>query len=173
MENLHIGDPRLLKTDIGPVIDQASVNKLTAHCQELESKQQLLYQVPFIEEKNISSATFIAPALFEINHINELEDEYFGPLLHVIRYKSANINQVIQSINETGFALTLGIHSRNQTFISHIITHSKAGNCYINRNQIGAQVGVQPFGGNGLSGTGPKAGGPNYLTRFTCIKTVS
>ena len=115
--------------------------------------------------------TFVAPTAIEIDSINQLVKENFGPILHVIRYSTDSLDQVIDSINGTGFGLTFGIHSRNETFAADIARRIDVGNVYINRNQIGAVVGVQPFGGRGMSGTGPKAGGPHYLTRFVTEKT--
>ena len=117
--------------------------------------------------------TFVAPTAIEIDSISQLVKENFGPILHVIRYSTDNIEEVIESINNTGFGLTFGIHSRNETFAYEVASKIDVGNVYINRNQIGAIVGVQPFGGRGMSGTGPKAGGPHYLTRFITEKTRS
>jgi RHH-type proline utilization regulon transcriptional repressor/proline dehydrogenase/delta 1-pyrroline-5-carboxylate dehydrogenase len=116
---------------------------------------------------------YVAPHVFEIPSIGLLEKEVFGPILHVIRYRAANLRGVVNEINSTGFGLTLGVFSRIEERIDFIATHVRAGNIYINRSMVGATVGVQPFGGEGLSGTGPKAGGAHYLTRFCTERTVS
>ena len=120
-----------------------------------------------------SKGFFFAPLVFEISRLSQLEGETFGPILHVIRYRSQDIDAVIADINASGFGLTLGIHSRIDGFAQQLFKQTKIGNTYINRNMVGAVVGVNPFGGQGLSGTGPKAGGPNYLQRFACEKTLT
>jgi RHH-type transcriptional regulator, proline utilization regulon repressor / proline dehydrogenase / delta 1-pyrroline-5-carboxylate dehydrogenase len=112
------------------------------------------------------AGTYVSPAIFEIDRIGRLDREVFGPVLHIVRYPGGRLDRVVQAINETGFGLTLGVHSRISAVADFVAEHAKVGNLYVNRNQIGAVVGVQPFGGEGLSGTGPKAGGPNYLVRF-------
>ena len=117
--------------------------------------------------------TFFAPTAWELNSINELDREKFGPALHVIRWKADELDQVVDAINATGFGLTLGIHSRIDETVDRIVKRARVGNIYVNRNQIGAVVGVQPFGGQGMSGTGPKAGGPHYLPRFATEKAVT
>ena len=117
--------------------------------------------------------TFFAPAAWELHAIAQLDREKFGPALHVVRWKADELDTVIDTINATGYGLTLGIHSRIDATIERIVSRAKVGNIYVNRNQIGAVVGVQPFGGQGLSGTGPKAGGPHYLPRFATEKTVT
>ena len=169
MDELSIGHPGLLKTDVGPVIDATAQNNLNAHIVHIQQVGKLIKQV------NLPSGTehghFVAPTAVEIDSIKVLEKEHFGPILHVIRYKSTELRKVIADINSTGFGLTLGIHSRNEGHALEIADKVGVGNVYINRNQIGAVVGVQPFGGQGLSGTGPKAGGPHYLTRFVTEKT--
>ncbi|WOT04579.1 bifunctional proline dehydrogenase/L-glutamate gamma-semialdehyde dehydrogenase PutA [Shewanella youngdeokensis] len=169
MDELSIGDPSLVKTDVGPVIDAAAAANLYAHIDHIKQVGKLLKQVelPTATDKG----HFVTPTAVEIDSIKMLEKEHFGPILHVIRYKAANLNKVIEDINATGFGLTLGIHSRNEGHAIEIAAKANVGNVYINRNQIGAVVGVQPFGGQGLSGTGPKAGGPHYLTRFVTEKT--
>ena len=120
-----------------------------------------------------SSGTFFAPTLIEIDNIDVLQREVFGPVLHVLRYRGKDLAATIEAINETGYGLTMGLHSRIDSRARYIAEYSGAGNIYINRNMIGAVVGVQPFGGRGLSGTGPKAGGPHYLPRFGTEFTVS
>ena len=117
---------------------------------------------------------FVPPTAIEINNLDLLQQEHFGPILHVVRFKSCELHQVIDQINQTGFGLTMAIHSRNECTYFDIEQRAQVGNCYINRDQVGAAVGVQPFGGQGLSGTGPKAGGPHYLYRFTqeCVQPI-
>ena len=169
MDELSIGDPNLVKTDVGPVIDATAKANLNAHIDHIKQVGKLLKQVELPEiTKN---GHFVAPTAIEIDSIKVLEKEHFGPILHVIRYKAADLAKVIDEINSTGFGLTLGIHSRNEGHALEVAAKVNVGNVYINRNQIGAVVGVQPFGGQGLSGTGPKAGGPHYLTRFVTEKT--
>jgi RHH-type transcriptional regulator, proline utilization regulon repressor / proline dehydrogenase / delta 1-pyrroline-5-carboxylate dehydrogenase len=119
------------------------------------------------------NGSFVAPCVFEIPRLDMLDHEVFGPVLHVIRYQRTALDQVIEAINGSGYGLTLGIASRIESTIRHIQSRARVGNLYINRNMIGAVVGVQPFGGEGLSGTGPKAGGPHYLLRFATERTVS
>ncbi|WP_094751495.1 bifunctional proline dehydrogenase/L-glutamate gamma-semialdehyde dehydrogenase PutA [Psychromonas sp. CD1] len=165
MTELKIGLPFLHRTDIGPVIDAQAKAKLAVHIQTMTKKYKLLAQCKL--DSTCAYGYFIAPSMFEIESLGNLEHEQFGPILHVIRYSSDQLEQVISQINASGYGLTLGIHSRNEANYLHIATQVKVGNCYINRDQIGAAVGVQPFGGQGLSGTGPKAGGPRYLYRFT------
>ncbi|MHA2937842.1 bifunctional proline dehydrogenase/L-glutamate gamma-semialdehyde dehydrogenase PutA [Vibrio sp. RC27] len=167
MDELSVGLPYLHKTDVGPIIDKAAKQKLQAHIDEMTSKHTLIKQMPLSAE--CENGDFIAPCVFEIPDISCLKEESFGPVLHVIRYKSTELVELVEKINNTGYGLTLGIHSRNETTYRWIEKHAKVGNSYINRDQVGAVVGVQPFGGQGLSGTGPKAGGPNYLYRFTQV----
>ncbi len=169
MQELNVGEPGLLKTDVGPVIDAEAQTKLINHIRKLSqtSKWQCRANLP----QNSDQGYFVPPSAFEINGIEELAEEQFGPILHIVRYNATELDKVIKSINDTGFGLTLGIHSRNESTALYIEKNVKVGNTYINRNQIGAVVGVQPFGGRGLSGTGPKAGGPHYLHRFTNERT--
>ncbi|RVU31454.1 bifunctional proline dehydrogenase/L-glutamate gamma-semialdehyde dehydrogenase PutA [Neptunomonas marina] len=163
-----VGDPSLHQTDVGPVIDREAQAGLLAHIERMQQEATLIAQTPL--PHNAEQGTFVAPTAFEINSIDQLGREQFGPILHVVRYKASELDQIIDRINATGYGLTLGIHSRNETTSVHITQRVRAGNMYVNRDQVGAVVGVQPFGGQGLSGTGPKAGGPHYLKRFT--KTV-
>lgn len=163
MKELSLGDPSLLSTDIGPVIDQRALKTLTDHVEYMKGKGKLLYKCELPKEND---GTFFAPHFFEIDNINVLEKEVFGPCVHLVRFKGKEIDKVIEQINSTGFGLTMGIHSRIEERAYELARLSRAGNVYINRNMIGAIVGVQPFGGRGLSGTGPKAGGPNYLPRL-------
>jgi RHH-type proline utilization regulon transcriptional repressor/proline dehydrogenase/delta 1-pyrroline-5-carboxylate dehydrogenase len=131
----------------------------------------LIYQCELSPE--IVHGSFFAPRAFEIARLDLLQQEVFGPILHVIRYPAARIDGVIKAINRSGYGLTLGIHSRIDATIQHIQRRARVGNCYVNRDMIGAVVGVQPFGGEGLSGTGPKAGGPDYLRRFAVERTLT
>ena len=167
MEELNVGLPYLHKTDVGPVIDEKAKDKLQSHINEMKATQHLVKQLELSEE--CGKGDFIAPCAFEISGIDCLKEEHFGPILHIVRYKAHELPQLIEAINNTGYGLTLGIHSRNETTYRWIETHARTGNSYINRDQVGAVVGVQPFGGQGLSGTGPKAGGPHYLYRFTQV----
>lgn len=169
MQELHVGNPLNYKTDVGPVIDNNAKALLDGHIEEISKHGKLIATAPMSSEAQIGS--FVQPTAIEINSISQLSKEHFGPILHVIRYKAEDIDRVIDEINSTGFGLTLGVHSRNESFALKIADEINVGNVYINRNQVGAVVGVQPFGGQGLSGTGPKAGGPHYLTRFITEKT--
>ncbi len=165
MNELSVGLPYLHSTDIGPVIDKTAKDKLQAHIDDMSKTQKLITQaeLPTV----CGNGDFIAPTAFEIDNINVLKEEHFGPILHIVRFKASKLADVVNEINATGYGLTMGIHSRNETTYRWIEKHARVGNCYINRDQVGAVVGVQPFGGQGLSGTGPKAGGPHYLFRFT------
>jgi RHH-type proline utilization regulon transcriptional repressor/proline dehydrogenase/delta 1-pyrroline-5-carboxylate dehydrogenase len=171
MEELQVGDPLLHETDVGPVIDGIAKTNLEQHITDIQQAGRLIARAPMPDYT--MGGTFVAPTAIEIDSISQLVKENFGPILHVIRYSTDNIEEVIESINNTGFGLTFGIHSRNETFAYEVASKIDVGNVYINRNQIGAIVGVQPFGGRGMSGTGPKAGGPHYLTRFITEKTRS
>ncbi|WP_422410249.1 MULTISPECIES: bifunctional proline dehydrogenase/L-glutamate gamma-semialdehyde dehydrogenase PutA [unclassified Endozoicomonas] len=169
MAELKVGHPALQETDLGPVISEIALKGLQAHIDRMKQEARLIAEVDLGAECN--EGYFIAPVAFEIESISQLEKEHFGPILHLIRYKASELDKVIQEINGTGYGLTLGVHSRNEATSSYIEQSLKVGNAYINRNQIGAVVGVQPFGGQGLSGTGPKAGGPHYLYRFATERT--
>ncbi|MSP53177.1 MAG: bifunctional proline dehydrogenase/L-glutamate gamma-semialdehyde dehydrogenase PutA [Gammaproteobacteria bacterium] len=171
MACLTVADPGLLSTDIGPVIDPAARQGLLEHIESMKQKARLIYQVPLGTDTNAGS--FVAPTAFEINDISQLKREVFGPILHVIRYKLDDLDKVLDAINNTGYGLTFGIQSRLVERIHTIQTRLHVGNCYVNRNMIGAVVGVQPFGGEGLSGTGPKAGGPHYITRLCVERTLT
>lgn len=169
MQELKVGDPTLLKTDLGPVIDQASQEELLTHVKELKDAGKLIAETPMPE--GLADGHFIAPTAFQIDSINDLSQEWFGPILHLVTYRAKDLDKVIAEINDYGYGLTLGIHSRNEKTATYIDKRVRVGNVYINRNMIGATVGVQPFGGQGLSGTGPKAGGPHYLHRFATEHT--
>ncbi len=171
MDELVVGDPALLSTDVGPVIDEPARRVLEAHAERMAKEARLIHCVRLPEA--CANGTFFAPRAFEIDSLDRLTREVFGPVLHVLRWKAADLDQVIDAINATGYGLTLGIHSRIDSTIERIAKGVKAGNCYVNRNMIGAVVGVQPFGGEGLSGTGPKAGGPHYLPRFATERTLT
>ena len=171
MQELSIGDPGQLYTDIGPVIDHAALEPLKNHLEKIQRQAKLLYQSPLAE--GLQFGSFFPPSLIEISSLSQLTQEVFGPVLHLIRYGAPALNQVIDAVNATGYGLTLGIHSRIDANIKTIRQRVKVGNIYINRNMIGAVVGVQPFGGMGLSGTGPKAGGPDYVRRFAIEQTVT
>lgn len=172
MNELHIGDPRDLGTDVGPVIDEDARKSLLAHIEKLKGENRLVAETPMAAE-HTQHGTFIAPVAFTIDSINALTQEQFGPVLHIVRYKASELKRVIDDINGRGYGLTFGVHSRNESFAAEIAQKIRVGNVYINRNIIGAVVGVQPFGGQGLSGTGPKAGGPHYLQRFITEKTIT
>lgn len=168
MAELHIGDPAELETDIGPVIDRDAMNRLRAHEKGLEQTAKFIARTPLPDD--LPDGNYFAPCCFEIESINVLERENFGPILHIVRFDIENLDAVIEDINRTGYGLTFGIHSRNETLVDRVVKQVNAGNIYVNRNMVGAVVGTQPFGGRGLSGTGPKAGGPNYLHRFMVEK---
>ncbi|HET8802555.1 MAG TPA: bifunctional proline dehydrogenase/L-glutamate gamma-semialdehyde dehydrogenase PutA [Marinobacter sp.] len=169
MEQLSVGDPGLLSTDVGPVVDRAAKNALQQHLDHLDTYARFIARTPL--PATCSSGCFIAPTAYGIHRMSELDSEHFGPVLHVVRYSASALDEVIDEINGCGYGLTLGIHSRSESTAAYIEQSVKVGNCYINRNQIGAVVGAQPFGGQGLSGTGPKAGGPHYLLRFATERT--
>jgi RHH-type proline utilization regulon transcriptional repressor/proline dehydrogenase/delta 1-pyrroline-5-carboxylate dehydrogenase len=171
MEQLTIGDPMLLTTDVGPVIDVASRDMLRAHAEDITRKSSWSHTCDLRPEHE--QGTFFAPAAVEIDSLSRLKGEVFGPIVHLIRYDARKIDEVIEAVNATGFGLTLGIHTRVDATARYIAARVRAGNVYVNRNMIGAVVGVQPFGGRGLSGTGPKAGGPYYLHRFATEQTVT
>ncbi|WP_291216182.1 bifunctional proline dehydrogenase/L-glutamate gamma-semialdehyde dehydrogenase PutA [Dokdonella sp.] len=171
MDELVVGDPAKLSTDVGPVIDPPSCASLDDHAAKMEGVARLINEAKLPPEA--AHGTFFAPRAYEIPSIAVLTREVFGPALHVVRWKASELDQVIDAINATGFGLTLGIHSRVDDTIQHIARRARVGNCYVNRNQIGAVVGVQPFGGENLSGTGPKAGGPHYLLRFATERTLT
>ncbi|HTZ34955.1 MAG TPA: bifunctional proline dehydrogenase/L-glutamate gamma-semialdehyde dehydrogenase PutA, partial [Stellaceae bacterium] len=171
MEELAIGDPALIATDVGPVIDEPARAALASHAERMEREGRLLYRC--VLPPGTEHGTFFAPRAFEIDSARRLTGEVFGPILHVVRWPADRLDRVIDEIAATGFALTLGIHSRIDDTSRHILGRLGVGNSYVNRNMIGAVVGVQPFGGERLSGTGPKAGGPYYLHRFATERTVS
>lgn len=164
---LRIGDASDIATHVGPVIDLEAKQRLDAHIARMKTEARLHFAGTARE------GCFVAPHIFELKEAGELTEEVFGPILHVVRYPAENLEGVLQAIERTGYGLTLGVHSRIDDTIEAIIDRVQIGNVYVNRNMIGAVVGVQPFGGNGLSGTGPKAGGPHYLARFATEQTVT
>jgi RHH-type transcriptional regulator, proline utilization regulon repressor / proline dehydrogenase / delta 1-pyrroline-5-carboxylate dehydrogenase len=163
-EELEIGDPLNYATDLGPVIDVTAQDTIEAH--KLKMKQTAKLLVDRALPAACRVGTYVAPAIFEIEAISQLQREVFGPVLHVVRYERGYLDDVLSAINATGYGLTLSVHSRIGAVADHVADVARVGNLYVNRNQIGAVPGVQPFGGLGLSGTGPMAGGPNYLLRF-------
>ncbi|MFD2854499.1 L-glutamate gamma-semialdehyde dehydrogenase [Seohaeicola zhoushanensis] len=161
MDALSLGNPWLHATDVGPVIDAEAQGTIRAHIDIARHEGRVLKELPAPQ-----GGTFVAPTLIRIDGIADLEREIFGPVLHVARFKSGELDRVIDAINATGYGLTFGLQTRIDDRVQHVTERVHAGNIYVNRNQIGAIVGSQPFGGEGLSGTGPKAGGPNYMPRF-------
>ncbi|MEC9367957.1 MAG: aldehyde dehydrogenase family protein, partial [Pseudomonadota bacterium] len=161
---LVVGDPAVYSTDVGPVIDAGARRTLDAHKKRMRTEARELLDLPLPDA--CAQGTYISPAIYEIDKIGVLDREVFGPILHVVRYASDRLEQVCDAINATGYGLTAGVHTRISSNAELIARRLRVGNLYINRNQIGAVVGVQPFGGEGLSGTGPKAGGPHTLPRF-------
>ena len=174
MEALTVGDPSDITTDVGPVIDDEAKKALNAHIAEGKAKPLLQLALPGLA----NHGHFVPPTMVTIKKLSDLDREHFGPILHVIRWKSGELDKVIEAINGTGYGLTLGLQSRIDTTRLYVERNARVGNIYVNRNQIGAVVESQPFGGEGLSGTGPKAGGPHYVARFatervTCIDTTA
>jgi RHH-type proline utilization regulon transcriptional repressor/proline dehydrogenase/delta 1-pyrroline-5-carboxylate dehydrogenase len=170
MLELRVGAPEQLHTDVGPVIDARARDAITRHIAEMRAKGRDVYQAAWGDTvaRNVAldQGTFIAPTLIELPSIGELTHEVFGPVLHVIRYRRENLDAVLEDIAATGYGLTMGLHTRIDETIEQVARQAHVGNLYVNRNMVGAVVGVQPFGGEGLSGTGPKAGGPLYLLRL-------
>lgn len=164
MARLNVGDPSRLSTDVGPLIDEAAHARIVQHVENMRDRFKVVGEAPLaigLEDR------FVAPIAFELRQISDLEEEIFGPVLHLVRFGAGGLEQLVEQINSMGYGLTMGLHTRIDARISALADHAEVGNLYVNRNQIGAVVGVQPFGGRGLSGTGPKAGGPNYLKRLT------
>ena len=184
LETYQLGDPAKLSTDIGPVIDERAQQHLLQHIENMMVEGHLVSKLSLPHElenslsrsslsrKNeLKNGSFVTPHIFEISSLDQLPEEVFGPVLHVIRYRADELNHVLTQINKNGYGLTLGVHSRIQAFADYIFNHTMVGNTYINRNMVGAVIGTNPFGGCRLSGTGPKAGGPHYLLRFSTEKT--
>jgi RHH-type proline utilization regulon transcriptional repressor/proline dehydrogenase/delta 1-pyrroline-5-carboxylate dehydrogenase len=171
MDELVIGDPAELRTDIGPVITPAAQQGLERHIERMRREARIIRACRLDESHG--NGSFVAPHLIELRQASQLTREEFGPLLHVVRYRSSDIAAVLESIRATGYGLTLGVQTRLESFWRDVFEKTSIGNTYVNRNMIGAVVGVQPFGGSGLSGTGPKAGGPHYLARFGSERTLT
>lgn len=171
MQQIIVGDPHDYTSDIGPVISADAARELKQHVEIMREQANILFQVQL--NKSLKSGCFFPPTLIELSSLAQLSKEKFGPVLHIIRYHNGELEQIIDAINASGYGLTMGIHSRINSTINTLVKNSKVGNIYINRNMISAVVGVQPFGGMGLSGTGPKAGGPHYLQRFCNEQTVT
>ncbi|AGN80824.1 trifunctional transcriptional regulator/proline dehydrogenase/L-glutamate gamma-semialdehyde dehydrogenase [Pseudomonas putida] len=166
MAESRLGCPDRLAVDIGPVIDAEAKAGIEKHIQGMREKGRAVYQVAIADATEVKRGTFVMPTLIELESFDELKREIFGPVLHVVRYNRRNLDQLIEQINNSGYGLTLGVHTRIDETIAKVVETANAGNMYVNRNIVGAVVGVQPFGGEGLSGTGPKAGGPLYLYRL-------
>jgi len=171
MDELVIGDPRDFKTDVGPVITPVAAQGLAKHVARMRTEARIIKACALGEAH--AHGSFFAPHLIELNNAAQLTREEFGPILHVVRYRSEDILKVLQSIRASHYGLTLGVQTRLESFWRQVFEHTAIGNTYVNRNMIGAVVGVQPFGGTELSGTGPKAGGPHYLTRFANERTLT
>ena len=161
MDELQLGDPWDLSTDVGPVIDARAKARFEAYIEEFAARDAVLHRLETPEQ-----GTFVAPTVLKVSGIAEMKEEIFGPVLHVATFKAEELDAVIAAINASGYGLTFGLHTRIDGRVEDLSERVRAGNIYVNRNQIGAVVGSQPFGGEGLSGTGPKAGGPSYLKRF-------
>jgi RHH-type proline utilization regulon transcriptional repressor/proline dehydrogenase/delta 1-pyrroline-5-carboxylate dehydrogenase len=171
MDELLIGDPSDLQTDVGPVINATARDGLAQHVDRMREEARIVKACVLGESH--AHGSFFAPHLIELDAASQLTHEEFGPILHVVRYRSSEILQVLQAIRDSHFGLTLGVQTRLESFWRQVFAATSIGNTYVNRNMIGAVVGVQPFGGNGLSGTGPKAGGPHYITRFANERTLT
>ena len=171
MAELRIGDPLDYATDIGPVIDADARDKLTSHKAQMAKQAKTILDLPL--PADCAHGTFVSPAAYELESISLLKREIFGPVLHVVRFAGNRIAEVCEALNATGFGLTLGLHTRIESTVNEVRSLVRVGNMYVNRNQIGAVVGAQPFGGEGLSGTGPKAGGGHYMHRFATERVCS
>jgi RHH-type proline utilization regulon transcriptional repressor/proline dehydrogenase/delta 1-pyrroline-5-carboxylate dehydrogenase len=169
MQELNVAKAGEVTTDVGPVIDAGAQKELLEHIEKMKKSAKFIASAP----APVAAGSFVQPHAFEISDISVLEKEVFGPVLHIVRFKGADLHKVADRINSTGFGLTFGIHSRIEDNIQYFASRIRAGNIYVNRSMTGAVVGVQPFGGEGLSGTGPKAGGPYYLLKFLHERTVT
>ena len=165
MAELRVGDPRLLATDVGPLIDDGARDRIAAHVETMKREARLIHECQLGPET--AAGSFLAPVAFELQSSAQLPGEVFGPVLHVLRFRAEALDRTVDEINAMGYGLTMGLHSRIDHTVERASDRARVGNLYVNRNQIGAVVGAQPFGGEGLSGTGPKAGGPHYLLAFT------
>ncbi|WP_087746232.1 MULTISPECIES: trifunctional transcriptional regulator/proline dehydrogenase/L-glutamate gamma-semialdehyde dehydrogenase [unclassified Acidovorax] len=166
MGELRVGNPAELRVDVGPVIDAEAQTGIVQHIEKFKAQGHRVFQHPNHVSAASAQGTFVPPTLIDLNHIGELQREVFGPVLHLVRYARNDLDQLLNQINATGYGLTQGVHTRIDETIARVVNRAHAGNVYVNRNMVGAVVGVQPFGGEGLSGTGPKAGGPLYLLRL-------
>ncbi|HYX03447.1 MAG TPA: aldehyde dehydrogenase family protein, partial [Reyranella sp.] len=164
MAELAVGNPERLSVDVGPVISEEARKRLVEHVERMRARGHAVHQLDPTEETR--AGIFVPPTIIEIRAVSDLPGEVFGPILHVLRYRREDMEAVVRAVNATGFGLTFGVHSRIDETIERVTAASAAGNQYVNRTMIGAVVGVQPFGGHGLSGTGPKAGGPLYVHRL-------
>jgi len=166
-KELRLGDPARPDTHIGPVIDAEAKDRLDAHIARMKREAKVLHA------GEAPQGLYVAPHIFGLRRVEDLGEEIFGPVLHVVRYRAGDVMTVVEAVEASGYGLTFGMHSRIDSDIEKVTSRLQTGNIYINRNMIGAVVGVQPFGGHGLSGTGPKAGGPNYLLRFATEQVIS
>lgn len=166
MGELRVGNPGALRVDVGPVIDAEAQAGIAQHIEKFKAQGHRVFQHTSHLVATSAPGTFVPPTLIELNHIGELQREVFGPVLHLVRYARNDLDRLLDQINATGYGLTQGVHTRIDETIARVVNRAHAGNVYVNRNMVGAVVGVQPFGGEGLSGTGPKAGGPLYLLRL-------
>ena len=171
LKELTLGRTDSLNVDIGPVITAEARDGIVKHIERMRELGNKVEQLPL--PAGTENGTFVPPTIIELKTLSDLKREVFGPVLHVIRFRRADLDRLIDDINASGYGLTFGLHTRLDETIAHVVSRIKVGNIYVNRNIIGAVVGVQPFGGRGLSGTGPKAGGPHYLARFATERTVS
>jgi RHH-type proline utilization regulon transcriptional repressor/proline dehydrogenase/delta 1-pyrroline-5-carboxylate dehydrogenase len=170
MDQLTLGDPARLSTDVGPVIDDDALQMLVAHAAAITKGARWHHRAP---RATGTAGRFFAPLAVEIDSFDAMKREVFGPVVHVLKYRARDLDAVVSHVNGLGYGLTLGIHTRIDGLAQRIARELRVGNVYINRNMIGAVVGVQPFGGMGLSGTGPKAGGPHYLHRMATEQTIT
>ncbi len=169
---MRFGDPRDPAIQIGPVIDAEAKDKLERWIADMEARGAVRFRHE-TKRPPPAGGTYVAPTIIELYRADDLKEEVFGPVLHVVRWRAKEIDQLLSDLSGNGYALTLGIHSRIDATVARIAARLPHGNVYVNRNMIGAVVGSQPFGGSGLSGTGPKAGGPNYLHRFAREQVVT
>jgi RHH-type proline utilization regulon transcriptional repressor/proline dehydrogenase/delta 1-pyrroline-5-carboxylate dehydrogenase len=170
MDEMQLGDPARLATDVGPVIDDDALAMLERHAAAITRGARWSHRAPLAAG---TRGRFFAPLAVEIDSLAALEREVFGPVVHIVRYRARDLDAVVAAVNRMGYGLTLGIHTRIDGLAQRVARALRVGNVYINRNMIGAVVGVQPFGGMGLSGTGPKAGGPHYLHRMATEQTIT
>jgi RHH-type proline utilization regulon transcriptional repressor/proline dehydrogenase/delta 1-pyrroline-5-carboxylate dehydrogenase len=170
MDDLVLGDPARLETDVGPVIDDDALAMLTKHAAQIVQGASWSHRAPNAANPK---GRFFAPLAVEIESLASMQREVFGPVVHILKYRARDLDAVLAAVNALGYGLTLGIHTRIDGLAQRIARGLRVGNVYINRNMIGAVVGVQPFGGMGLSGTGPKAGGPHYLHRLATEQTIT